>query len=158
MGFAKYKHSKWLTFHDLPTAGALGTIKDAEESLQENFRTKEMEMRITLHFQEWKSMTLTNPNLDTLQSCFPDLDHTTIGGQRLWLMPEEIEVGGDIKQIVRINQLQTLRMQPDPTQAGQQPPPPPPSTPTPSAGSGTRAGGPADDGAPAPGDDDNIPF
>jgi len=115
MGFAKYKHSNWLSFHDLPDEGAVGTIDDAEESMQENFRTQKKEMRVTLYFKEWKPFTLTNPNLDTLEACFPHMDVTTISGQRIWLNPVTLEIGGETKQVVRIDQLRTMRMLPDPT-------------------------------------------
>ena len=141
MGFGQYKQSDWLTFYDLPEGGAVGNITHATNELHKNFRTGKQEMKVTLYFKEWKPCTMTNPNYDTLEACFPHLDHTTIGGQRVWLMPVELEVGGEIKKIVRIDQPKTMQMLPDPTLNQDQ---------------GVPAGEDRDQDAPPP--DDNIPF
>ncbi len=146
MGFAKYKISNWLSFHDLPDRGAVGTVESATHDMQKNFRTEKDEMKITLFFKEWKPMTLTNTNLDLLQGCFPRLDVNTIVGARIWLVPVTIEVGGDTKEIVRIDQLGTARMQPDPTATEDD------------AGQGPTAGESRDEEPPIPGDADAGPF
>lgn len=115
MGFGKYKISDWLQASDLPHQGAVATVSHATYDMQDNFRTKEKEMKVTLYFNEFKPMTLTNTNLTTLEECFPHLDHTSIGGTRVWLKGVEVDAFGELKTVVRIDKLQTLRMQPDPT-------------------------------------------
>ncbi len=146
MGFGKYIISEWLSYHDLPESGAVGTITGAKRDMQKNFRSGKEEMKVTLSFKEWKPMTLTNINLKTMQDCFPDLDHETIAGSRIWLIPVVIEVSGDTKHIVRVDQLGTVRMQPDPTATEDD------------AGQGPSAGESRDEEPPPPSDADAGPL
>ena len=115
MGFKQHMNVDYLTYHDLPAGGACGTITQAYKELRENFRTKVKEDRVILNFTEWKEMTLTNKNLGLLDDCFPELTIDTLPGTRIWLMPVDIEVGGEAKQIVRIDMPGTMRLQPDPS-------------------------------------------
>lgn len=143
MGFKQYKQSNFVTYHDLPNpAGAVATISKAEQQEHENFRTKEQEMKVVLYFGEFKPLICTNTNLDTLEICYPKDDLSTIVGKRVWLMPTELMVAGDMKQIVRIDQTQTLRMQPDPSQVAAQD----------SHGQGAPAGESRDDDVPLAGE------
>ena len=152
-GFDQYKHSDWLQYSDLPAGGGPATITHATHDLQENFRTKEKEMKVTLFFAEYKPMTLTNKNLGHLQACFPDKDATTIGveRERVWLEGKEVDAFGAMKTVVRIHELKTMRMQPDPAQSARAEDP---AQPAPDASAGENR----DEGAPPPTDDDDIPF
>lgn len=144
MGFKQYKISDTVTFYDLPDAGMAVTVTKAVEEMKENFRTKQDELKVVLDFKECKPLVCTNKNLDLLDEAYPHLDVPKIPGHKLWLNPVTIEVAGENKFIVRIDPMQTLRMQPDPSQQASED----------SSGQGAPAGEDRDADAPSA----DIPF
>ena len=103
---------------------------------------------MVLYFTEFKPLVLTNKNLEFLDECFPNLDVTNLGGHRFWLHPVDLEVACEDKQIVRIEPLQTMRLQPDPSKVAAEDTP----------GQGIQGGEGRFDDTPAPSHDDNNPF
>ena len=110
MGMKKFKHSKYVTYHDLPKDGVDVEIIGAGTEVLRNYQTEKEENFVVLEFKEFKPLVCKNPVLDALEMAFPNISEPQLlVGHWVHLYPSDERVGGDMYQLARIDGIKSIR-------------------------------------------------